>query len=184
MNTQPAIRQPENPSHNGPFLSSFAGALVGMLLILSVQAAPGALAVEDDVEGLWATGGSLVEVSRDGSTLQMIVVALEHPFDDEGQPFLDTENPDKTLRTQTILGSNLLSNYAFNGKYWEGKIYDPESGKVYSSRMKLKSGKLEMRGYIGTPLLGKTKKFKPISSCQPDMLVMLKNSSITGYCGL
>ncbi len=137
-----------------------------------------------DVEGLWATGGSLLEVSRNGETLQMIVVALEEQFDAKGEPLVDINNPDETLRTQPILGLDLLAGYAYNGKRWQGKIYDPESGSTYSSRMKKKDGLLEMRGYIGTPLLGKTKKFKPITVCREDMLVMLKNSNITGYCGL
>ncbi len=137
-----------------------------------------------EVEGLWATGGSLIEVSQADGTLRMIVVALEEPFDADGEPLKDLENPDKSLRDQPILGMDLLSNYKFSGKRWEGKIYDPESGSVYSSRMKLKDGFLEMRGYIGTPLFGKTKKFKPITVCRPDMLVMLNNSNIKGYCGL
>ena len=137
-----------------------------------------------EVEGLWATGGSLVEVSRNGETLQMIIVALEEQFDEHGEPLLDVNNPDEALRTQPILGMDLLAGYVYKSKRWQGKIYDPESGNVYSSRMKKKDGLLEMRGYIGTPLLGKTKKFKPISVCREDMLVMLKNSNITGYCGL
>lgn len=137
-----------------------------------------------EVEGLWATGGSLVRVSQQDGTLTMIVVALEEPFDDNGEPLKDRENPDKTLRSQPILGMNLLSKYKFSGKRWAGKIYDPETGSVYSSHMKVKDGFLQMRGYIGTPMLGKTKKFKPITQCRADMLVMLRNSNMTGYCGL
>lgn len=143
-----------------------------------------AAGIAAEVEGLWATGGSLVRVSQVDGTLRMIVVALEEPFDRNGEPLKDINNPDQSLRDQPILGIDLLSNYQFSGKRWEGKIYDPESGSVYSSRMKRKDGFLEMRGYIGTPLLGKTKKFKPISVCRADMLVMLKNANITGYCGL
>lgn len=155
------------------------------LLILLLSAMPAvSWADADAVVGLWATGGSLVEVSREDNTLKMIVVALEEPFDDTGAPFLDVENPDATLRSKPILGMNLLASYEYTGKRWEGKIYDPETGNIYSSRMRKNNDVLEMRGYIGTPLLGKTKKFKPISACREDMIVMLKNSSITGHCGL
>ena len=158
---------------------------LGLLTSVSARAeASKAERIAAEVEGLWATGGSLVEVSQQDGTLRMIVVALEEPFDAGGEPLKDSENPDKSLRSRPILGMDLLSGYKFSGKRWEGKIYDPESGSVYSSRMKLKDGLLEMRGYIGTPLLGKTKKFKPISVCRADMLVMLRNSSMTGYCGL
>ena len=139
---------------------------------------------QTEVEGLWATGGSLVRVSRNGESLQMIVVALEEPLDEQGLPLSDIHNPDKSLRSQSILGMDLLAHYKFTGKRWEGKIYDPESGSTYSSRMQKKDDVLELRGYIGTPLLGKTKKFKPISRCRDDMLVMLKSANITGHCGI
>jgi uncharacterized protein (DUF2147 family) len=42
---------------------------------------------------------------------------------------------------------------------WEGgKILDPENGKNYSLRLTPIDGgkKLEVRGYIGTPMLGRT----------------------------
>jgi uncharacterized protein (DUF2147 family) len=42
---------------------------------------------------------------------------------------------------------------------WEdGKILDPENGKNYSLRLTPIDGgkKLEVRGYMGTPLLGRT----------------------------
>jgi len=167
-------------------LGALGGSLRGAVFTAALVCGTTAINADEpgEVEGLWATGGSLVEVSQKGETLQMIVVALEEPFDANGDPFLDTNNPDESMRTQPILGMNLLADYAFKSKRWQGKIYDPQSGSTYSSRMKEKDGKLEMRGYIGTPLFGKTKKFKPISVCREDMLVMLKNSNITGYCGL
>lgn len=42
---------------------------------------------------------------------------------------------------------------------WEGgKILDPENGKIYSLRLSPSEGgqKLEVRGFIGTPLLGRS----------------------------
>jgi len=163
---------------------------LALLVVLSIALglAPRAQAGASDVVGLWATGGSLVEVVQTGDTLQMIVVALEEPLDESGSPLVDANNPEESRRAQQILGMDLLSNYSLEqtreGKRWQGKIYDPESGSTYSSHMKKKGDVLEMRGYIGTPLLGKTKKFKPISRCRVDMLVMLQNAGITGYCGL
>ena len=39
-----------------------------------------------------------------------------------------------------------------------GDILDPANGKVYKAKMKLidNGGKLDVRGYIGTPMLGRT----------------------------
>ena len=42
---------------------------------------------------------------------------------------------------------------------WDGgDILDPNNGKVYKVRLKLADGgrKLDVRGYVGAPLLGRT----------------------------
>ncbi|MEM7220299.1 MAG: DUF2147 domain-containing protein [Pseudomonadota bacterium] len=156
----------------------------GAMLLTGLATANAESAAELGLEGIWATGGSLVELKQNGETLNMIVIALEEPFDRDGTPLKDVNNPDEARHGDPILGLDLLRKYRFKKGRWQGKIYDPETGKTYDSRMKLnKEGQLEMRGYIGTPLLGKTKKFKPISVCREDMIVMLNNSNITGYCG-
>ncbi len=50
------------------------------------------------------------------------------------------------------------------GKYDDGKIVDPESGKVYSANMKvLEDGKkLEVRGYIGFSLIGRSQTWERV----------------------
>lgn len=71
----------------------------------------------------------------------------------------DTNNPDPKLRDQNLIGMVLLKNFVFNGKEkWEdGTIYDPNNGKTYSCVIRLKDSKtLEVRGYIGISLLGRT----------------------------
>jgi uncharacterized protein (DUF2147 family) len=54
----------------------------------------------------------------------------------------------------------LLKSFKFNAKNksWEnGEIYDPESGKTYSCNMKMETAdKLNIRGYIGISLIGRT----------------------------
>lgn len=51
----------------------------------------------------------------------------------------------------------ILTGFIYNDGIWEdGKVYDPYSGKTYSSTMKLKTGKLHIRGYIGISLIGRT----------------------------
>lgn len=160
------------------------------LIFAAVLAWPAAIFAEDqaavtaELSGIWATGGSLLEVKPEGDTLSMRIIAIERPNGPDGKPLLDTKNPDKSLRGEPLLGLELLGNYKFKKGRWQGKIYDPETGSVYSSRMKFADGRLEMRGYIGTPLLGKTKKFRPVTECRDDIIVMLNNSNITGYCGI
>jgi len=70
----------------------------------------------------------------------------------------DVNNPDEKLRTQPIIGSVILKNFEFTGKSWEnGTIYDPNNGKTYSCNIKMKNpNELEIRGFIGISLLGRT----------------------------
>ena len=70
----------------------------------------------------------------------------------------DVNNPDEKLRTQAIVGLVILKGFEFTGKTWEdGTIYDPKSGKTYSSTIKMKKpNELEIRGYVGISLLGRT----------------------------
>ena len=70
----------------------------------------------------------------------------------------DIHNPDEKLRTQPIIGSVILKDFEFTGKSWEnGTIYDPNNGKKYSCNIKMKkSNELEIRGFVGISLLGRS----------------------------
>jgi uncharacterized protein (DUF2147 family) len=70
----------------------------------------------------------------------------------------DVNNPDAKLKTQPIIGSVILKGFEFTGKAWEdGTIYDPNNGKTYSCTIKMKKpNELEIRGFIGISLLGRT----------------------------
>ena len=70
----------------------------------------------------------------------------------------DLNNPDTKLKTQPIIGSVILKGFDFTGKVWEnGTIYDPNNGKTYSCTIKMKKpNELEIRGFIGISLLGRT----------------------------
>ena len=60
---------------------------------------------------------------------------------------------------QPIIGLVLLRHLRpENGEYVGGDILDPDTGHVYSCKMRLTDGgrQLIMRGYIGIPLLGRS----------------------------
>jgi uncharacterized protein (DUF2147 family) len=85
------------------------------------------------------------------------------PHDDKfgmgGKPRTDRKNPDPKLRDRPLLGIEIMSDFVYEGKnLWDdGKIYDPESGKTYKCKMTLLPGnRLEVRGYIGFSLIGRT----------------------------
>lgn len=63
------------------------------------------------------------------------------------------------LKDQPVLGLTILSGLKKDGaSYSGGDILDPNNGKTYKSKLTLLDGgnKLEVRGYIGTPLLGRS----------------------------
>jgi uncharacterized protein (DUF2147 family) len=48
-------------------------------------------------------------------------------------------------------------DYAGEGKWKNGRVYDPNSGKTYKCKLTLvDENTLELRGYIGISLLGRT----------------------------
>ncbi|XOV86405.1 MAG: DUF2147 domain-containing protein [Pseudomonadota bacterium] len=151
--------------------------LLYMLLLLT----PGAIADRDDVKGYWATDGSIFEIYEQDGTLLGQVRALREPVysaeenpDLAGQARMDLNNPDAAQRSRPIMGIHMFSEYEYKGGQWQGKIYDPETGNTYQSKMAVNNeGLLEIRGYIGLPMFGRTAQFLPISTCEPHILEML-----------
>ncbi len=69
------------------------------------------------------------------------------------------------LKDQKIQGMTILWDMEQQAsKYDDGKIVDPESGKIYSANMKvLEDGKkLEVRGYIGFSLIGRSQTWERV----------------------
>jgi uncharacterized protein (DUF2147 family) len=80
---------------------------------------------------------------------------------------LDANNPDKTQQTQKLLGMNILKEFKFDGDdTWEsGTIYDPKNGKTYSCKItRTETGDLNVRGFVGVSLLGRTEIFTKIKN--------------------
>lgn len=159
-----------------------------LMLLLTLSVFPIAAAEEESqqtaVIGFWATQDSILEVARAGDTLSMRVVAMENPTYTEGEPHgppgavrVDVNNPEPSLRDRPIMGLELLSDYEFSKKRWRGKIYDPQSGNIYSSTMWVEDGELQMRGYIGVALLGRTQTFASVVGCAEDIRRLLAATS-------
>ena len=128
-------------------------------------------------------------VRVDGDALTGTVVAIRDPFygpgetGAEGAPRLDDENPDPALRTRPVVGLSILLDFAWDGRRWQGRIYDPESGNTYQSRLKVNGdGELEIRGYIGSPMFGRTAIFEPASDCPEATALMLAKSAVDDVC--
>ncbi len=81
----------------------------------------------------------------------------------------DELNPDPALKGQLFLGSVMLQDFHYNEKKdrWEGgTVYDASEGKRYKSRLWF-DGKdtstLNVRGYIGSPMFGRTTVFQRVN---------------------
>jgi uncharacterized protein (DUF2147 family) len=118
----------------------------------------------DAVLGVWKNGEGtgLIQIFKTTSGHYAgKIVWLKEPIDpDTGKPKLDKRNPDETLRNVPTLGLVNLKGFVYNetDHLWEnGTIYDPKNGKEYSCKMEMiKPNTLEVRGYIGITLFGRT----------------------------
>ena len=140
--------------------------VIFLLLLVFTPLAKAAPAGGDAITGLWevADGGGRIEISRCSAGYCGVIAWLRDPFyppDDKGgmagRPLLDRENPQKELRSRPQLGLRIMAGYTFRGDtFWDdGTIYNTENGKTYRSNITLKSpDRLELRGYLGMPLLG------------------------------
>lgn len=116
---------------------------------------------DEELMGVWwnTERDAKIEIYRCGEELCGKVVWLRNPKDDDGNPVKDENNVNSEMKRREVMGMNVLEGFSFNGKdrWVDGEAYDPKSGKTYTSYISLKDkNTLELRGYIGTPILGKT----------------------------
>jgi len=86
------------------------------------------------------------------------IVWLKEPLKN-GKPKVDDLNPDPKKQAVPLLGLQILKNFVYDAddKEWEdGTIYDPKNGKTYSCYMTLEGNNLNVRGYVGISMLGRT----------------------------
>src|SRR5450432_1804576 len=158
-----------------PFLNELMKRLLTLLLGLLVLegATAGSFASGDGILGIWKTYDkqgkheSSVEIYLEQGKYCAKIVSLAEPnwpaSDDQGmagKAKTDRHNPNAGLRSRPIIGMQFMHDFICNpGKnVWEdGRVYDPECGKTYKCKMTLtSSNQLEVRGYFGISLLGRT----------------------------
>lgn len=100
---------------------------------------------------------AVIEVSEaDNGTLSARIVQLIDTSDGPN-PLCDTCTG--TRHNKPILGMTIAWGLKPQGKVWSGgRILDPENGKEYSVKFTPVAGgkKLEVRGFLGVALLGRT----------------------------
>ncbi|MBL8329620.1 MAG: DUF2147 domain-containing protein [Rubrivivax sp.] len=133
--------------------------LLGLTLALSSSLA---LAQATPV-GLWKTiddktgkERTLVRITETGGTLTGVI---EKRLDPAAVADAKCDKCADDRKDKPIQGLDIIRGAKKDGETWDGgTILNPEEGKVYKLRLTLADGgkKLEVRGFIGAPLLGRT----------------------------
>lgn len=114
--------------------------LLQFIIFLIIPFKGFSVTTEDDILGRWISTKKnvIIEVYKASNQFKAKVIWFDDS-DDPNKPMrtrLDINNPDKELRNKRILGMDVLERLHYNPdkKRWEnGLIYDPQSGKHWSS---------------------------------------------------
>lgn len=142
-----------------------------LIAIALLGLAGGAFAQAASPVGLWKTiddetgkEKSLVRVSEAGGVFTGTIEKLLDPSRQDAKCDKCTDD----RKDQPIAGMTIIKNVKQNAgdaALWDGgEILDPNNGKTYKVRLKPADGgkKLEVRGYVGAPLLGRTQTWQRV----------------------
>ena len=143
-------------------IKAFFSILIFTTLSMTVKGQDG-----NQILGIWVSGTEKahIEIYNQKDRFMGKIIWLKTPLNELGKPKTDRKNPEAALRDRPMIGMTLLNNFEYEGEkeYGGGTIYDPESGKTYRCEMKLKSNDiLNVRGYIGISLIGRTEVWKRV----------------------
>lgn len=120
---------------------------------------------KDEILGKWlnSSGEGQIEIFKKGEKYFGKLIWIKEP-NENGKPKTDIKNPNTSLRAKPIIGLEIVKDFVFeDDKYVDGKVYDPKTGKTYSGNMTLVNvNQLNMRGYIGISLIGRTETWKRV----------------------
>ena len=133
-------------------------------LIAMMFAMPAAWAQNASPAGVWKTiddetgkPKSLVRITEENGILTGRIEKLFRPAGQDQNPKCTA--CEGARKDQPIIGMTILSGLKKDGdEYTGGEILDPSKGKTYRSKATLKDNgsKLEVRGYIGAPMFGRS----------------------------
>lgn len=138
-----------------------------LILLFLMPVLPAFSQGKDAVLGKWLNPsgeGQILIYKTPSGKYSGKLIWLKEPHDEAGKPKTDIKNPKPNLHSQPLLGLEILKDFIFEGGKWvDGSIYDPKTGKTYSCTLTLKEdGQLNIRGYIGISLLGRSESWKRI----------------------
>jgi len=119
-----------------------------LFLLPALALAAGVSAAPAPITGRWLTEGSkaVVNIAPCGQQLCGRITRILKVT--PGRPQTDIKNPEPSLRNRPLEGINILSGFTAGGDRWNGRIYDPESGKTYRSELSAAGATLKVKGCI------------------------------------
>lgn len=136
-----------------------------LLVTFALLLASAAYAAEQTPVGTWtqvddATGKpkSLIEITQQPDGTLQGVVRLVY-FSDQGTNDPICKKCEGARHDQPVVGMTVLWGVKQDGSVWDGgQILDPGNGKTYKVKLTLEDSgqKLDVRGYIGWSLFGRT----------------------------
>lgn len=135
-----------------------------LLIVAAAAALASASAFAATPVGLWKTIDdntgkvrSLIRITQANGEYKGTIEKLFRTPDQDQNPKCD--KCEGSLKDKPIIGMTILTGLRQDGDDFEdGKIVDPENGKIYSSKASLDDSgkKLEVRGFIGVSLIGRS----------------------------
>jgi uncharacterized protein (DUF2147 family) len=122
----------------------------------------------DAILGKWINveGNLEVEVYKQNNDFRAKLLWFDDS-DDKSKPMnvrTDEKNPDKALSSRKLIGLDVLRNlkyYSHDDEWDDGKIYDSNSGKEWSTEIWItKDGLLKVKGYWLFKFISQTETFK------------------------
>lgn len=114
------------------------------------------LMAQESIVGQWKTiddesgkPRSVVEIYKKGDFYYGKVVEMFLEADEDPDPVCDECGKDDHRYMKNVKGMEILKGAKKDGdEYVDGKILDPENGKVYTCKLWLEEGDLRLRGYV------------------------------------
>ncbi|OIM98750.1 hypothetical protein A9236_04985 [Polynucleobacter sp. QLW-P1DATA-2] len=115
----------------------------------------------DSIAGTWKTfdddtnqPAAIILITEKNGLFSGVITKLLDP-----NALQTCEKCSDSRKGKSVLGMEILAGLKKTGdSYTGGQILDPDDGEIYRAEMKLKDqgSKLDLRAYIGIPLLGRT----------------------------
>ena len=98
--------------------------------------------------------GSVIRIDHCGADVCLWIAALGPTAPSDK----DIHNPDPAQRNKALCGLKIGSGFSLRDQDHAagGTLYDPKSGRTYHGMMTAEGAKLDLRGYVGISLFGRS----------------------------